>query len=228
MVCATARVPRAETLLPDRDRQTIMGSRTPLTSKGRAMRARIVEIAADQAFRTGAREATLDEVREQAGASKSQIYHYFSSKDELISAVIELQGQRTIDAQMPELGVVDSLPSLRSWCRKLVRIAGDHGTVGGCPIGSLANEFGGAEGPHATALADQLEAWRGAIEDAFARMRQQGALRADADPHALSVLFLSTIQGALLLTKVSKSPDPLDKALGQLLALIDCPSRTGA
>jgi AcrR family transcriptional regulator len=52
-----------------------------LTSKGRAMRDRIVQSAAELIYEAGARETTLDQVRSAVGASKSQLYHYFADKD---------------------------------------------------------------------------------------------------------------------------------------------------
>ncbi len=71
-----------------------------LTSKGRAMRDRIVQSAADLVFSSGARETTLDQVRSAVGASKSQLYHYFSDKDELLHGVIDFQGARVIHAPL--------------------------------------------------------------------------------------------------------------------------------
>src|SRR5689334_400790 len=94
--------------------------RARLTPKGHAMRERIVEAAAGLAFRSGARETSLDEVRREVGASKSQLYHYFSDKDELLDAVIEHQGLRLLENQQPELGAIESWETLGRWRDKLV------------------------------------------------------------------------------------------------------------
>lgn len=68
------------------------GTESGRTAKGRAMRDRIVQTSAELIFATGARETTLDHVRSTVGASKSQLYHYFGDKDELLSCVIDFQG----------------------------------------------------------------------------------------------------------------------------------------
>ena len=64
---------------------------SPPTEKGRAMRARIVDAAAELIFERGVAEVSLDDIREKSGASKSQLYHYFKDKNDLLRAVIEHQ-----------------------------------------------------------------------------------------------------------------------------------------
>lgn len=198
-----------------------MTRRAQFTQKGRAMRDRIVATAADLVFESGAQETSLDEVREKIGASKSQLYHYFSDKDDLLRAVIEFQGLRVLQAQQPELPEVNSFEALRHWRDKLVELADAHGSVGGCPIGSLANELASQNQSHRSALAAQFASWLGEIKSAFTAMRESGALNPKLDPNSLSLLFLSVIQGGLLFAKLHGSPTVLAASLDQLIALIE-------
>lgn len=195
-----------------------------LTQKGLAMRERIVEAAADLVFKSGARETSLDEVRHEVGASKSQLYHYFSDKDGLISAVIDFQGLRVLEAQQPELGAIDSWETLRRWRDKLVQLAGAYGRAGGCPIGSLANELAAQDQGFSAALSSQFAAWAAQIEQGFAAMQARGALAADHDPKGLSLLFLTAIQGGLLFAKLQRSSERLATVLDQLIGLIERPA----
>lgn len=192
-----------------------------LTPKGHAMRNRIVEAAADRVFRSGAGGTSLDDVRYAIGASKSQLYHYFSSKDELLGAVVDLQGARILEAQQPELAEIHSFESLRLWRDKLVLLTETHGKIGGCPIGSLANELATHKAEHRAALSAQFAAWAGQLERAFVRMQASGALAAHHNPHHLARLFLTAVQGGLLFVKLQNSSDPLATALDDLIDLIE-------
>ncbi len=192
-----------------------------LTSKGRAMRDRIVQSAADLVFASGARATSLDEVRSAAGASKSQLYHYFSDKDELLSEVIEFQGKRVLHAQQPELGAIDSIASLRRWRDKLVQLADTFGRIGGCPIGSLANELAYHSENHRRALTGYFDLWAAQIEGGLLRMRASGRLGLVLDPKALSIAFLTAIQGGLLLAKLQRSPAALATALDEIIRSIE-------
>jgi TetR/AcrR family transcriptional repressor of nem operon len=195
-----------------------------LTPKGRLMRDRIVEAAADRVFKSGAGDTSLDDVRHEVGASKSQLYHYFSSKDELLGAVIGWQGPRIVDAQQPELASIDSFESLRVWRDKLVQLAETHGKIGGCPIGSLANELAPHDPDHRAALAVQFDHWKEQLEQAFARMQARGALAAGHSPKHLGHLFLTTLQGGLLFVKLQQSSEPLAAALDDLIRLLEADS----
>ena len=180
-----------------------------LTSKGRAMRDRIVQSAADLVFSSGARETTLDQVRSAVGASKSQLYHYFSDKDELLHGVIDFQGARVIHAQQPELGAIDSIKSLKRWRDKLVRLCDTNGRTGGCPTGSLANELASHSEKHRRVLSAHFDCWAAKIESGLLRMQASGDLKLPLNPKTLSITFLAAIQGGLLLAKLQRSSTPL-------------------
>ena len=63
----------------------------PRTGRGRASRERIVEHAAELFAERGVAGASLDDVLAAAGAGKSQLYHYFSGRDELVEAGREVR-----------------------------------------------------------------------------------------------------------------------------------------
>ena len=61
-----------------------------LTRKGVQTRQRIVAAAADLILQQGVAGTTLDDVRDEAGVSSSQIYHYFADKEALVLSLIHI------------------------------------------------------------------------------------------------------------------------------------------
>src|SRR3982751_149285 len=112
---------------------------TARTSKGQATRERIVRAAAELMFRHGVAGTSTPAVRDAAGVSSSQIYHYFADKDALTRAVIDHQTRAIVSSQTALLSRLDSLPALRAWRDVVVRAAQDLGYAGGCPLGSLSS-----------------------------------------------------------------------------------------
>ena len=192
-----------------------------LTAKGRAMRDRIVRSAAELVYQAGARETTLDQVGSAAEASKSQLYHYFADKDELLRAVIDLQGVKIIDAQQPELGSINSIASLKSWRDKLVQLCDAFGRIGGCPIGALANELSSHSETHRRTLEAHFDRWAAQIEAGLSRMQASGSLGPGLEPKTLSIALLTAIQGGLLLAKLQRSSTALATALDQIIRSIE-------
>src|SRR4051794_40874056 len=87
-----------------------------LTAKGQATRERIVVAATDLIARNGVSGTNLEQVRASAAVSGSQLYHYFTSKQELIRAVITRQADAAIEAATsPQLGALDSFEALQAW-----------------------------------------------------------------------------------------------------------------
>lgn len=196
-----------------------------LTAKGRATRERIVASSAALIFAEGEGRVSLDDVRADAKASKSQLYHYFADKAALLQAVIDFQGERVLGFQEPALRQVEHLSDLRQWRDLVVDLAETWGTIGGCPIGALASAIGGAdsaqaEAAHGAALRVYFDRWRAAIEGALRRLAANSELRPEADPAALAETFLLTIQGGLLLAKVRGSSAALAHSLDALITLV--------
>ena len=184
----------------------------PLTARGAATRARIVDAAAELIYTHGVDRTSLDDVMAVGGVSKSQLYHYFADKDALVLEVIARQTKRVLDAQQPHLGSLDSLPALKAWCDAIVHLS-DAARNRGCPLGSLASELANESELARKRLADSFAIWHERIELGLTKMRERGDLEASADPHKLAFALLSAVQGGLLLAKTTHSSRPLKIAL---------------
>src|SRR5579859_6764848 len=137
--------------------------RRRLTAKGEQTRRRIVAAAADLMYQRGITEATLEEVREAAGVSGSQIYHYFADKHALLLAVIDYQTQTVLGWQQPHFQDLDTLPGLRRWRDALVEYQRRLQCRGGCPLGSLGSEVAETDPAARLAVASGFLRWEGAI-----------------------------------------------------------------
>jgi TetR/AcrR family transcriptional regulator, transcriptional repressor for nem operon len=188
-----------------------------LTSRGAAVRAGIVEAAADLVYSRGVRGTSLDDVMAVSGVSKSQLYHYFADKDALIHEVIKLQTERVLKAQQPHLDALDSLRALRMWRDAVVDLNKARNGVGGCPVGSLANELADQSKTARILLVGSFETWSARIENGLRKMQERGELTAAADPHDLAVAILGAIQGGLLLAKTTRTSRPLELAFDMAL-----------
>ncbi len=195
-------------------------STRPLTARGTATRQRIVEAAAVLIHGRGAGRVSLDEVMEASGTSKSQLYHYFADKDGLVREVIAFQTRRVLDANARHLGHLDSFVALRAW-RDAMLNANRAGELGGCPLGSLANELTPQSEAARALLAQSFEDWSAVIEKGLAQMKSQGQLAPAADTHAISIAVLAAIQGGVLLSKTARNSTPLELAFDMALGHIE-------
>ncbi|HEY3957255.1 MAG TPA: TetR/AcrR family transcriptional regulator [Streptosporangiaceae bacterium] len=188
-----------------------------LTSKGTLTRSRIVAAAADLMFEEGVAGTTMEDVRAAAGVSSSQIYHYFADKNALVRAVIEYQDERIVGGQEPMLARLDSVAGLRAWRDFLVEHQRRLQCRGGCPIGSLGSEIAETDPKARAVVATAFQRWEAGIRGGFLAMSERGELIPGTDPARLATATLAALQGALLLTQIQRSTDPLEVTLDTVI-----------
>jgi AcrR family transcriptional regulator len=184
------------------------------TRKGRATRARIVDVAARLMFERGVAGTSIEEVRNAAAVSGSQISHYFHDKRELTRQVIvaRCNDVRQFHAQ-PRLGALDSLEALQAWADANVADVNAVYRQGGCVYGSLAGELVEADAEIHGDLAAGYDQWLELFRAGLTAMRHRGDLRPDADPKHLAVSLVVAHQGGALITYATDNPEPLRTAL---------------
>jgi len=192
----------------------------PSTAKGRETRRRIVEAAADLMVERGVAAVSLDEVGRITSTSKSQMYHYFTSKDALVTAVVLCVRDRILAFQGDLLVGVRSVDDLQQWADSIVALHRRAPQWSGCPLGTLASELTGETGAGRIDILEAFGSWQLLLHDALARLRDSGSLRADADVERLAIAMLASLEGGLLLSRALQDETPLavalDAAIGHL------------
>ena len=186
---------------------------SPPTAKGRATRERIVRVAAEMVNEEGVAAVTLDRVGARAPASRSQLYHYFEDRDDLVHAVIDVTTGAVLNRQGEFLEHLDSWAGIERWFDALVELQVDRQACGGCPIGSLAGQLVERDPEARAAIAAGIGRWEALLRDGLTRMKRRGKLRKDADPAVLATATMASVQGGLLLTQVRRDPQQLRIAL---------------
>lgn len=185
---------------------------TQAQSRG-GKRERLVASASDLVHRQGVQPTTLAQVAEAADVPPGNVYYYFKTKDELVSAVLAswagqfaamlaaLEARRTPRARLKALA--------RSWddMRDLVARYG-------CPLGTLASELDKSEDGLAREAAQPMLL---IIDWAERQFREIGR----RDARELAVTLLAGIQGAAQLANAFRDPDLMTRQVRRLERWID-------
>lgn len=154
-------------------------------------RERLLKAARSLIHRQGFHRTTLADISERSGVSLGNLYYYFKTKEEILSAVV---GDRT--ARFLALaGAWDGEPDPRERLMKFLEMpVVIHKSIAerGCPVGSLSQELC-KEGETATDLASEtLKAQIDWVSAQFLALGEE-----EAAP--LGHQFIATLQGASLL-----------------------------
>jgi AcrR family transcriptional regulator len=177
-----------------------------------------VESAALVLRETGA-AATLDDIRERSGTSKSQLFHYFpEGKDQLLLAVARHEAERVLDDQQPHLGHLDSWEAWYSWRDAVVARYEEQGDT--CPLGTLFHQVGRST-PGARAIVVQLlDTWQEQIATGIRALRDKGLLPASYEADDASAALLAGIQGGVSILLSTGRVDHLKAALDWNIAQV--------
>lgn len=188
-----------------------------LTPKGRATRERIVAAAAELMSRRGVARTTIEDIQEAAAVSTSQMYHYFADKGDLVAAVIDFQTDRVLAVQHLGLDRLECLEDLRRWRDIMVDLMRRLGCVGGCPIGSLANDLAETDPLARAQVARSFVQWENMIRDGLKAIAARGELPDGTEVDNLALATLAAIQGGLLLSQVRRDTAPLEAAVDTMI-----------
>jgi TetR/AcrR family transcriptional repressor of nem operon len=168
-------------------------------------RASILDTAARLIGERGYGPTSIDDVIREAGlAGKSHFYHYFPSKEALGYEVLEHQFERFTERGLAVLRepMIDPAERLGLFIDSLVALQADRRGRGGSPFGSLAAEMADSHEGFRKRLDVVFERWSHQLEALFQELESQ--LRDGVDTARLARFVIATLEGGMLLTRVTR------------------------
>lgn len=179
-------------------------------------RSRIVQAAADLFLTKGYVPTGLSEIARRVDARPGSIYHFFSTKEELLAAVLErykaMIGPELLDPVWD--GVDDPIERVFALLNGYRQMLAMTEFAQGCPIGNLALEVCESHPNTRRLLQDNFDNWLRAVARCFEDANDR--LPPDADPQRLAVFVLTTMEGAVMLARTYRDLRAYDAAIASL------------
>jgi len=188
----------------------------PATAQGRRTRAAIIEAAAATMYQQGVAATSLDDVLAASGTGKSQLYHYFKDKSDLVAAVIERQTDMVLQAQ-PALMQIDSMAGLDRWAQGILAAHEVPGGPFACPLGTMAAELKN-DPAYRGRIGAAFGRWQSLLAQGLIRMQARGQLGPREDPDRLAATLIAALQGGMLMGRLAQDPTVLRDTVELALA----------
>ncbi|MBA3288918.1 MAG: TetR/AcrR family transcriptional regulator [Acidimicrobiia bacterium] len=183
----------------------------PGTARGRETKEHIVDVAARLMHMQGVDATSLDQILAESGTGKGQMYHYFSTKTDLVEAVLRHQLQRVLaDQRRFDIATWDGI---ERWLDSMLRAHAERGFRGGCPLGSLIAEVVDRDDRLRAVATEAFTLWEDQMAAGLRALQDRGELRDDADPRRLAEEAMATIQGGYLLSTMKRRAQTMQHAL---------------
>jgi TetR/AcrR family transcriptional repressor of nem operon len=172
----------------------------------------LIEMGLEHMQETSYCSTGLNEVLALAGVSKGSFYHYFPSKEEFGSAVLQRYLELEVARAATLLGVSKTAPikRLRRYFEELISVYGPKGAMnGGCLLGNLSQEMANHSDLVQQTLQEGFRTWEVAIDAVLLEAVTRGELPPRAKTMEMASFILNSYEGALLRAKAERSEAPL-------------------
>jgi TetR/AcrR family transcriptional repressor of nem operon len=196
-------------------------------NKGSQTRQRIIESAAAVFNQHGFEGASMSELMKATGLEKGGIYRHFSSKEELAAEAFQYAWKTATDARTHDLDEVsNSVDKLKKFIANFIERR--PAVPGGCPALNTAVE---SDDGNVLLRSLALKAFRDwgdrleAIVDSGIRKRE---IRRGVHSKALATLIISSLEGALMISRLERRPDALHSVRSYLETYLDTTVRSSS
>jgi TetR/AcrR family transcriptional repressor of nem operon len=189
-------------------------------SKGDETRERILAKAAELFNQRGLEGTSLADLMEATGLEKGGIYRHFPSKEAVAAEAFDYAWQEAFQERVRDLasisGSVDRLKHIiANFVERRSRIPG------GCPLLNTAVESDDGNPVLRERARQALDNWQNLLISVAKEGIQRREIRSGVDPRRLAMLIISSLEGALMISRLERNRDALLAARSHLDDYLD-------
>ena len=196
-------------------------------SKAQSTREKILQQSAALFNQQGYAGSSMSDIMRVTGLQKGGIYNHFKSKDELALEAFDFIfgqiSQRYSDALKGKRHALDRLRAMIEVFRVYIDVD-DFLLKGGCPVLNTAIESDDTHPALRQKAQAAMSTWRNLIHRFVNKGIARQEIRADVDPEMVATVMISSLEGAVMMSKLYGDPihigrviDHLDRYLQTLL-----------
>jgi TetR/AcrR family transcriptional regulator, transcriptional repressor for nem operon len=177
-------------------------------SKGEETRHRIVTEAATLFNQRGFEGGSMSELMKATGLEKGGIYRHFSSKEEVAVAAFDYAWQAALDARMCDL---DEIPNSVDRLERFVAnfVERRPSLPGGCPLLNTAIDADNGNPVLRERARKALREWRDLLGSIISGGIERKEIRRSVDARKLANLIISSLEGALMISRLERDREAL-------------------
>ena len=171
---------------------------------------KLIETGIELIWRNSYGSVSVDEICRKAGVNKGSFYHYFKSKAELASAVLEFHFDSCRadfdEAFSPALSPQQRINNMIDLIvNKQEEVYAQYGQVCGCPFSALGSEIGAREDIVNTKVQEIFSSYDRYMLSVLRDLVEEGVLAEDQDLNVVLSALRSYIMGVKMMARVENS-----------------------
>lgn len=189
-------------------------------TKGEMTRARVLKTASSLVNTKGFSKTRINDIIQATGVKKGSLYFHFPSKEDLSLAVLREAKSDFFRFLSNSLQGKRPLEKLSNFFDAVLEKHKKTNFVGGCIFGNTALEMSDTN-PHFTNLINEVfREWTAIITEILIEAREGGDLKPEIPPALLAKQIVASIEGGIMMARVSKDEEDLQNCLKSLRILL--------
>ena len=191
-------------------------------SKAKETRAKIIQQAADLFNQQGYSGSSIADIMEATGLKKGGIYNHFKNKDEL--ALEAFDYAHSLTSKM----IWQAVKQKRSAKERLKEMASSYldfianpPIAGGCPLLNTAIDSDDTHPALRDRACNAMTSWRNLIDKIIQTGIKKGEIDSQVEPDLVATILISTIEGAIMMSRLYRDSLYLERAVKHLHSYID-------
>lgn len=177
-------------------------------SKGDKTRQRIVAEAATLFNQHGFEGCSMAALMEATGLEKGGIYRHFSSKEAIAAEAFDYAWQSAFDVRVRNLETIpNSVDKLRQFITNFIEQP--PAIAGGCPMFNTAIDADDGNPVLRERARKALRGWLDILTVIVKNGIEAGEIQPEVDPRKLVTLIVSSLEGALAMSRLERNREPL-------------------
>ena len=189
-------------------------------SKGGETRERIIAKAAELFNQRGLEGTSLADLMEATGLEKGGIYRHFPTKEAVAAEAFDYAWEAALQERVRDL---DSIPGSVDRLKHLITNFVDRRSTipGGCPLLNTAIEADDGNPLLRERARQALAKWQNLLISIAKEGIQRREIRNGVDPNRLATIIISSLEGALMISRLERNRDALAAARSHLDDYLD-------
>jgi TetR/AcrR family transcriptional repressor of nem operon len=188
--------------------------------KGTETRTMIIDKAINLINRNGFRNTSIQNIIDETGVKKGNLYFHFASKDELGIELLREAENRYFDYLAKSVKSSDPIGKINDILKAVLAYHRRRGFVGGCIFGNTALEMSDSGENYAEFIRSVFNRWIRIITGYLKEAEMKGLLAERIRPDSMARHIVASLEGSIMMARLYKREEPMLECIGYLRLML--------
>jgi TetR/AcrR family transcriptional regulator, transcriptional repressor for nem operon len=193
------------------------------TPRGEKTHARVLKTARQLVQEKGFCNTSVEDIIRATGVKKGNLYFHFASKEDLSLAVLEDAKKDFVLFLSDNLKGDSPLEKLSAFFDAVLDKHRQKHFIGGCLFGNTALEMSDSNQRFCDVIKEVFGTWVSAMAPILREAQETGDLKGGLAPELLAKQIVATIEGGIMMSRLSKDGSDLRDCLNSLRFIMGMP-----